>query len=364
MEGFQTKMTDKENQIKHLISSVLPQEVERKLNQYEKVRESFAKFFNTDELTKILSKKADISQVEEVSKRMVSMVEIDKQNKTSDNIYQRLLQVSLLLVEVSSALVPTKTSTSTHNAETTQARISKREYLLRQSKIIAKWVESLKTSDQGQISLMQTSVMPKDVDRLDSFMPEDDKMNQSHFTNYNFRSLSQTNSPERSTLLNNKMLNIQPLTTQNNTKDVNVGSQTESTMTVRRGFVGKSRHSTRKVKNLMNSVSVSFYIYYQGLNLKNYHRRDSTQSSLNYAVELLHNSIRKDDTYRLDESILMSRSVAVDTTFDDSFMSAHRNQNTIRQGTDQEFPPIRHIVPRLERVTIHNKLDASKKIQL
>jgi hypothetical protein len=119
MEGFQTKMTDKENQIKHLISSVLPQEVERKLNQYEKVRESFAKFFNTDELTKILSKKADISQVEEVSKRMVSMVEIDKQNKISDNIYQRLLQVSLLLVEVSSALVPTKTSTSTHNAETT-----------------------------------------------------------------------------------------------------------------------------------------------------------------------------------------------------------------------------------------------------
>ena len=71
-------MTDKDNQLKHMISSVLPQEVERKLNQFEKVREQFAKFFNTDELTKILNKKANITQVEEVSKRMVSMIEIEK----------------------------------------------------------------------------------------------------------------------------------------------------------------------------------------------------------------------------------------------------------------------------------------------
>jgi hypothetical protein len=92
--------------------------VEKKLHQFEKVREQFAKFFNTEELTKIISKKADIKQVEEVSKRMVSMVEIEKQNNISESLYQRLRQVSSLLVEVSSALVPTKSSTSTHNAET------------------------------------------------------------------------------------------------------------------------------------------------------------------------------------------------------------------------------------------------------
>jgi hypothetical protein len=49
---------------------------------------------------------------------MVSMIEIEKQQNISEKLYQRLRQVSCLMVEVSSALVPKKSSTSTHNAET------------------------------------------------------------------------------------------------------------------------------------------------------------------------------------------------------------------------------------------------------
>jgi len=72
-------MLNTDNYFKHLIANVLPKEVSSQLNQFEKVREQFAKFFNTDELTKILSKKADINYVEDLSKRMVSMTEIEKQ---------------------------------------------------------------------------------------------------------------------------------------------------------------------------------------------------------------------------------------------------------------------------------------------
>lgn len=68
-------------------------------------------------------------------------------------------------------------------------------------------------------------------------------------------------------------------------KDVNVGSQTHSTMTMRKGFVGKSRHGTRKVKNLMNSVSTCSMIIFKGVNLKSFERRESTSNSLNYVDE-------------------------------------------------------------------------------
>ena len=67
-----------------------------------------------------------------------------------------------------------------------------------------------------------------------------------------------------------------------------------------------------------------FYDYFKGVNLKSFERRDSTSNSLNYAVEKLHNAVRKDDPHRLDESIFLSRSVAVDTTFEDSLITASR----------------------------------------
>lgn len=41
-------------------------------------------------------------------------------------------------------------------------------------------------------------------------------------------------------------------------------------------------------------------------------------------------------------------------------MTGRRNQIETNRAGLEELPPIKFIVPRLERVTIHNKLDAFK----
>jgi len=121
--------------------------------------------------------------------------------------------------------VPNKSSASTHNEETTQAKQSKREYILLQAKIVARWIEGFKLVEQGHFAFRSSDV-PHEIVKLDKSTNDDEKFNKSqqNMTNFNFNSLPQTNSPERSTLLNSKMLNIQPLATKTSFNEINLGA--------------------------------------------------------------------------------------------------------------------------------------------
>jgi hypothetical protein len=57
-----------------------------------------------------------------------------------ENIYQRLKTLSLLQVETARVLLPQKTSSSFKAQEAINMKANRREYLLRQSETLSRWV--------------------------------------------------------------------------------------------------------------------------------------------------------------------------------------------------------------------------------
>lgn len=58
-----------------------------------------------------------------------------------ENIYMRLKNLALLQVEIARVLLPNKTSSSFHQAqESVNMKINRREFLLKQTLTLSKWV--------------------------------------------------------------------------------------------------------------------------------------------------------------------------------------------------------------------------------
>jgi hypothetical protein len=86
------------------------------------VSRSFQRFFNADALEKIINSKADTKRVERLLGEKATHGDIQNCLKVVKNLFDRIYQMSVLQVETSRSLVPTKSSSSSINIETTQAK--------------------------------------------------------------------------------------------------------------------------------------------------------------------------------------------------------------------------------------------------
>jgi len=88
------------------------------MEKYDKIATSFQKFFNHEELSKVIDSKLDKRDLEKRLTELTPVTEHESVLNLIDSLYKRLRQVSLMQVEISRSLVPSKTSSSTYNVET------------------------------------------------------------------------------------------------------------------------------------------------------------------------------------------------------------------------------------------------------
>ena len=92
------------------------------MKRYEKVSQQFERFFNADELESVINSKADTKRVERLISKKATHEDVQNCLKTIQNLFERIYQMSILQLETSRSLVPTKSSSSTINIETAQAK--------------------------------------------------------------------------------------------------------------------------------------------------------------------------------------------------------------------------------------------------
>lgn len=85
-----------------------------------------------------MSKKAENSRVDLCLLEKANNKDLERCYATIEQLYARIRQLSILVLEVSRALVPSRSSSSIVNVETIQARISKHEYLIKLSELTLK----------------------------------------------------------------------------------------------------------------------------------------------------------------------------------------------------------------------------------
>ena len=133
-------------QIKHEISTTIQKLIDKSVNKqvlgllqgYENVVKQFGKFFNQEGLADILNKKAENSRVDLCLLEKANNKDLDRCYSIIEQLYARIRQLSILVLEVSRALVPQRSSSSMVNVETIQAKISKHEYLIKLSELTLK----------------------------------------------------------------------------------------------------------------------------------------------------------------------------------------------------------------------------------
>lgn len=73
---------------------------------YEKVLGMFQRFFDQEELSKIIDRKADISLVQNIQDVKANRIDVDSCLKLIDTINERLKHLIILQVEIARSMVP------------------------------------------------------------------------------------------------------------------------------------------------------------------------------------------------------------------------------------------------------------------
>lgn len=100
---------------------------------YEKVLGMFQKFFDQEELSKIIDRKADITLVQNIQDVKANRIDVDSCLKLIDTINERLKHLIILQVEIARSMVPQKTPNTYNVEEARNHKVSRREFLLKQA---------------------------------------------------------------------------------------------------------------------------------------------------------------------------------------------------------------------------------------
>ncbi len=77
---------------------------------YEKVLNQFSKFFDQEELHKILERKADVDFVQNLGDVKANKIDLEGCLNLIESVHERLKHLSILQVEVTRAMIPIKTA--------------------------------------------------------------------------------------------------------------------------------------------------------------------------------------------------------------------------------------------------------------
>lgn len=76
------------------------------MSNYERVLNQFSKFFDQEELAKIIERKADVSLVQNVQDIKANKSDVEGCLKLVETVHERIKHMSILQVEMARSLVP------------------------------------------------------------------------------------------------------------------------------------------------------------------------------------------------------------------------------------------------------------------
>ncbi|CDW87578.1 UNKNOWN [Stylonychia lemnae] len=136
VSSFEGLMEDKiQHQVKRFI--------QKAMIDYERVLNAFQKFFDHEELQKVLDGKANLSLIQNLDEIKASKAQVSNCYKILEQMHDRIRQISILMVETAKTIQPQKNSNNFEKTESLNSKIARRDYLLRLSKLTAQWIEEL-----------------------------------------------------------------------------------------------------------------------------------------------------------------------------------------------------------------------------
>lgn len=111
-----------------------------KLEKYDRIANEFNKFFNQDELMKIINSKVDREDVERLTNKKAGKLEFNTSLDLIENLYSRIKHMSVMILEVTKVLLPGNASSSIKAGENINTKIYRRNQLMRQAEASCKWV--------------------------------------------------------------------------------------------------------------------------------------------------------------------------------------------------------------------------------
>ena len=131
--NFELHMTDE-------IDSSVRRGLAKYMVNYEKVLLQFSKFFDQEELQKILDRKADIILLQSVQEAKANKTDLEECLHLIDNVHERLKHLSIVQVEIARSMIPQKTTSTYNKEEAINHKITRREFLLKQASVTSQWV--------------------------------------------------------------------------------------------------------------------------------------------------------------------------------------------------------------------------------
>ena len=144
VEEVEAHMKGQSDNLQNNINKSISENLAMRMEQYDEVVRKFAKFFNSDELQRIIDTKVDTKTLTEVFQLKASKKQLESAMTVIENLYQRLRHLSILQVELARVLVPGNASSSMKAGETINTKIQKRDYLFKQSRLAAQWIIDFK----------------------------------------------------------------------------------------------------------------------------------------------------------------------------------------------------------------------------
>ena len=144
VEEVEAHMKGQSENLQNNINKSISENLAMRMEQYDEVVRKFAKFFNSDELQRIIDTKVDTKTLTEVFQLKASKKQLESAMTVIENLYQRLRHLSILQVELARVLVPGNASSSMKAGETINTKIQKRDYLFKQSRLAAQWIIDFK----------------------------------------------------------------------------------------------------------------------------------------------------------------------------------------------------------------------------
>ena len=107
--------------------------LQKSMVNYERVLNQFQKFFDQEELQKVLDGKANLNLIQYLDENKVNKIEHQKCLQMIESIYERIKHIAILQVETARSLMPQKNANNFEKTESFNSKMARRDYLFKLS---------------------------------------------------------------------------------------------------------------------------------------------------------------------------------------------------------------------------------------
>ena len=124
------------------INNAVRKALQKTMASYERVLAQFSRFFDQEELNKVLERKVDADVVQSLADAKANKVDVEGCVSLIEQLHDRLKHMAVLQVEMARTLLPSKSATNNfQNQEAKNSIVARRDYLFRQSQVTASWIQ-------------------------------------------------------------------------------------------------------------------------------------------------------------------------------------------------------------------------------